>query len=120
MSALAEAEGWPTFSDPDRVLRLSAAPGVFSRVAVREGRVVGAAHLLSDGHHAYLTFLAVAIDHRRGGVGRRLIGELFRASGAERIDLLSTPEANAFYQSLPNSALAGFRLHPGQSGSFDP
>jgi ribosomal protein S18 acetylase RimI-like enzyme len=114
VSALAKAEGWPTFSDLNRVLRLFAAPGALGVVAVGHEGVVGAAHLLTDGHHGYLTFLAVTTDLRRGGIGRRLIAETFKASGAERIDLLSTPEAEPFYRSLPHRDLPGFRIYPEQ------
>ena len=112
VSALAQAEGWPTFSDPGRVLRLFTTPGTIGVVAVRREDVVGAAHLLTDGHHGYLTFLAVSADRRGEGIGRRLMAETFRASGAERIDLLSTPEAEPFYRSLPHRDLPGFRVWP--------
>lgn len=112
VSALASAEGWPTFSDHVRVCHLFSAPGVVGRVAVRGEAVVGAAHVLTDGHHAYLTFLAVASDLRLGGVGTRLVAEVFRASGAERIDLLSTPDSKGFYRSLQSREFAGFRLYP--------
>ncbi|HEU4949001.1 MAG TPA: GNAT family N-acetyltransferase [Kribbella sp.] len=111
VAALASAEGWPTFSDQVRVCRLFGAPGAVGRVAVRGDAVVGAAHALTDGWHAYLTFLAVASDSRRHGVGRRLVAEVFRASGAERVDLLSTPAADGFYRGLPSQEFMGFRLY---------
>jgi ribosomal protein S18 acetylase RimI-like enzyme len=113
VSALAQAEGWPTFSDPNRVERLFTAPGVTGVVAVHSKEVVvGAGHLLTDGHHGYLTFLAVAADLRRTGVGRCLVAEAFAASGAQRIDALSTPEAERFYRSLPHRDVPGFRIFP--------
>ncbi|MFI7614706.1 GNAT family N-acetyltransferase [Nonomuraea terrae] len=112
VSALARAEGWPTFSDPGRVRRLFAAPGVVGLVAVHHVDVVGAAHLLTDGHHGYLTFLAVSAGRRRDGIGRRLVEEAFEATGAERIDLLSTPEAEPFYRRLPHREMPGFRVFP--------
>ncbi|MGW5364594.1 GNAT family N-acetyltransferase [Actinopolymorpha pittospori] len=112
ISALARAEGWPTFSDPDRVLRLFTAPGALGVVAVCHEDVVGAAHLLTDGHHGYLTFLVVSADLRGRGIGRRLVAEVFETSGADRIDLLSSPEAAPFYRSLPYRDLLGFRIWP--------
>ncbi|HZC26099.1 MAG TPA: GNAT family N-acetyltransferase [Actinopolymorphaceae bacterium] len=113
VSALAQAEGWPTFSDQARVVRLLAAPGTVGEVAVDgEGKVVGAAHLLTDGHHAYLTFLAVAAHARRGGIGRRLIDAAFADSGAERIDLLATEESADFYRRLRHFEFVGFRVYP--------
>ncbi|HEY6739240.1 MAG TPA: GNAT family N-acetyltransferase [Actinopolymorphaceae bacterium] len=128
IAVLARAEGWPTFGDEDRVRRLFSAPGTCGVVAVREepGRagaapvaVVGAGHLLTDGHHAYLTFLAVRADLRGRGIGRRLVREAFEASGAVRIDLLSTPDSNGFYRGLPHTDFAGFRLYP-SSGAVSP
>ncbi|TCN38907.1 acetyltransferase (GNAT) family protein [Kribbella orskensis] len=73
---------------------------------------MGAAHLLTDGHHGYLTFLAVAAEHRRSGIARLLVEAAFRSSGAERIDLLSTSQSNPFYDSLPHTRFDGFRLYP--------
>lgn len=113
VSDLARAEGWPTFSDQARVVRLCGAPGTVGEVALdSEGNVVGAAHLLTDGHHAYLTFLAVAAHLRRGGIGQRLVGAAFEDSGAERIDLLATEESAGFYRSLRHFEFVGFRLYP--------
>jgi ribosomal protein S18 acetylase RimI-like enzyme len=112
VSALAVAEGWPTFSDPDRVRRLFVAPGAVGLVAVRDDAVIGAVHALTDGHHAYLTFLAVASASRLGGTGKQLVAEVFRASGAQRIDLLATPESEGFYRTMEARQLTGFRLYP--------
>lgn len=111
VSVLASAAGWPTFSDEDRVRRLFTAPGVIGGVAVRSEAVIGAVHALTDGHHAYVTFRAVALEAGRGGVGRCLVAEIFRASSAKRVDLLSTTEAVGFYRSLPSQEFPGFRLY---------
>jgi ribosomal protein S18 acetylase RimI-like enzyme len=111
--SLAAAEGWPTFSDPRVVRRLFAAAGAIGLVAVREdGRVVGVAHALTDGHHAYLTTLVVAADVRGAGIGTALVDRAIRTTGAVRMDLLSTPEADRFYEALPHSRFSGFRLYP--------
>lgn len=112
ISLLASAEGWPTFSHEERVRRLFRAPGVVGLVASRGEAVVGAAHLLTDGHHGYLTSLVVAASERRTGIGKALLTALFAASGAERIDLLSTDDAAAFYRNCPHQEFAGFRMHP--------
>lgn len=112
VAALAEAEGWPTFADVDRVRRLFVAPGVRGVVAVDGPEVVGAAQVLTDGHHAYLTFLVVAADHRRQGIARDLVAAAFEASGAERMDLLAAGESVAFYESLPHRRFDGFRVYP--------
>lgn len=111
VAALAQAEGWPTFADADRVRRLFVAPGVCGVVAIDGPETVGAAQVLTDGHHAYLTFLAVAADHRRTGIARRLVGTAFDATGAERMDLLASGESIAFYESLPHRRFDGFRVY---------
>jgi ribosomal protein S18 acetylase RimI-like enzyme len=59
-----------------------------------------------------LTFLVVSADLRGRGIGRRLVAEVFETSGADRIDLLSSPEAAPFYRSLPYRDLLGFRIWP--------
>lgn len=108
--ALAQAEGWPTFSDAERVNRLLTAPGVVGLVAVDNDKVVGAAQLLTDGHQAYLAILVVAADTRGQGIGKRLIEAGFEASKAERMDLLSTPESEDFYRRFPHREITGLRL----------
>lgn len=112
---LARAEDWPTFSDPDRVVRLFTAPGVVGLCALRGTTVVGESHLLSDGHHGYLSSLLVAAEVRGCGIGRRLVAEAFTVSGAERVDVLTTPEADSFYRRFPHRSVPGFRLHPDQA-----
>ena len=54
----------------------------------------------------------VAADRRRQGIAKRLIDGAFRASGAERMDLLATGEAVGFYANLEHRRLDGFRLYP--------
>ena len=121
VAALARAEGWPTFADPDRAARLCQAPGAIGVVATArpseadgetgELEVVGAGHLLTDGHHGYLTILMVAQAWRRRGIARRLTDECFARSGAVRIDLLSTDDAEPFYRSLLHQRLPGYRIY---------
>lgn len=121
--ALAQAEGWPTFSDAERVTRLLTAPGVVGLVAVDNDKVVGAAQLLTDGHQAYLAILVVAKDTRGQGIGKRLIEAGFAASKAERMDLLSTPESEDFYRRFPHREVTGlrlFRARPPEAGDSEP
>jgi len=111
--ALCAAEGWTSWTH-ERAARALAAPGTTALVAVEGGAVVGVAHLLSDGEiNAYLAILAVDEEHRRSGVARRLVDELFARTNAWRIDLLSTPEAMPFYRSFAHRDKPGFRLYPG-------
>jgi ribosomal protein S18 acetylase RimI-like enzyme len=111
--ALCEQEQWATFgADPQRAWRALTAPGVITMVARDGDRVVGFAQLQSDGEiQAHLTLIAVSRDHRRGGIGRRLIEEAFGRCGAERIDLC-TDSADAFYESFEHRRFSGYRIYP--------
>lgn len=114
---LTASEGWPSLSaDRARALRMMIAPGVVTIVAVDGGQVIGFARALSDGELvASLADIAVDARHRRKGIGRRLIQEIFRRTNAERMDLLSLPESEGFYQSLPHRPWAGYRVYPDES-----
>jgi predicted N-acetyltransferase YhbS len=111
---LTDAEDWASLgADRARALRMLTAPGVVTVVALHDGEVVGFARALSDGELvACLTDIAVSARHRREGLGRRLIDEIFARTGAERMDLLSVPGAEVFYRSLPHRPWAGYRVYP--------
>jgi ribosomal protein S18 acetylase RimI-like enzyme len=113
---LCEQEGWTTIThDPDRALRSLTGPGVQTHVALTDDRqVVGFAQALSDGAiQAYLSRLLVAESHRRQGIGRALLVESLRASGAERLDLLADPRSEHFYRSFAHMACVGYRISSG-------
>ena len=113
VAALARAEEWPTFADPAMLRRLGSAPGTLTLVAVTatpRTRVVGFAHVLSNGHHAYLSVMTVDRAMRGYGVGRQLVEAIFERTGVQRLDLLSVPESEGFYDRLPNRRLSGYRL----------
>ena len=116
VTALARGEGWPTFADPALLRRLAAAPGTVTLVAITPGApapgIVGFAHALTNGHHAYLSVVAVDSTMRGRGVGRQLVAAIFETSGVERLDLLSGPESEGFYDRLPNRQMTGYRLFP--------
>jgi GNAT superfamily N-acetyltransferase len=109
---LCRAEGWPSLpGDPARACRLLTNPGVTTYVADDAGALAGFAYLLSDGElQAYLATMVVAADHRRRGLGRRLVEAAFAACGAERLDLLSS--ADPFYESFVHARWSGFRIYP--------
>jgi ribosomal protein S18 acetylase RimI-like enzyme len=111
---LCRAEGWSTLpADPTRAHRVLTAPGAVSISALDDGAVVGFATALSDGAiDAYLSLLVVAAAHRRRGIGRQLVAEVFRLSGAQRLNLLSEERAQGFYESLPHRRAPGYRLYP--------
>src|SRR6185436_15431582 len=92
--ALCEAEGWPSLpSDPARAETMLLAPNATTVVAVDADAVVGVGFALVDAGpvDAYLSILVVHPQYRRQDIARRLVAEVFRLSGAERIDLLAEP-----------------------------
>jgi ribosomal protein S18 acetylase RimI-like enzyme len=112
---LCEAEGWPSLpSDPVRAARVLSAPGAVTVVAVAANAVVGFAFALVDAGSidGYLTTLAVDAGHRRQGIAGNLVQAVFATSGASRLDVLSEPGSEHFYESLPNREFRGFRIYP--------
>lgn len=111
---LCTAEDWPSFpTDPSRAVRVLTAPGVTTVVATEGPVVIGFAELLSDGElQAYLANVAVTVNRRGEGTGRRLITDGLRHAGGERIDLLSEEASSEFYRRFPHFEKPGFRLYP--------
>lgn len=112
--AICRAENWPSYIEDDKkTLGALTAPGIKTVVALENGEVAGFATAGSDGAiQAYLILIGVAAAHRRKGIGRRLVDEVFARTGATRIDLLSTEGADQFYASFAHRAVPGFRLYP--------
>jgi predicted N-acetyltransferase YhbS len=99
-------------ADAERTWRALTAPGTCTTVAVEDDRVVGLVQVQSDGVvQAHLSIIAVARDRRRGGIGRGLVGEAFERSGGQRLDLVSTEGADAFYEFFTHRRFPGFRLY---------
>lgn len=71
-----------------------------------EGRVAASAMAGYEGHRGWVNYLAVAAEHRRGGLGARLmrtIEEMLVARGCPKVSLLvrsSNAEVLAFYRAL--------------------
>lgn len=111
IARLCAAQGWPTWT-PENVAKAFTAPGVIAVTAVDEGKVVGAAQLLTDGRViGYLGLLIVERKSRGKGIGRALIAEIFGRCGLTRIDLLSESDSTSFYESLPNKVKPGYRIY---------
>ncbi len=111
---LCEIEQYPSYiQDAERTWKALTAPGVCTLVAVQDGRVVGFAQMQSDGHiQAHLSLVVVDRGYRRGGIGRRLVGEAFAHAGGQWVDLLSTEGADAFYRSFAYQRFPGYRVYP--------
>ncbi len=111
---LCEIEQYPSYiQDAERTWRALTAPGVCTVVAVQDGRVVGFAQMQSDGLiQAHLTLVVVDRDLRRRGIGAKLVRAAFVRCGGQRVDLLSTEGADAFYRSFKHQQFPGFRIYP--------
>jgi aralkylamine N-acetyltransferase len=115
---LTSAEGWPTLAeDRERAIRVLSSPGAVTVVALERDAVVGFGRALCDGEWiACLVDFVVHAGHRRRGIGRRLIAEIFDRSKAQRMDLLAEPGSEPFYESHLHHRWAGYRLYPARSG----
>jgi predicted N-acetyltransferase YhbS len=103
-----------SLSDPDRAHRAMTAPGALALVAVEGDEVIGFSHSITDGAlQAYLSMLLVSPDHQRRGIASALIEETMQRSGAIRLDLVSSEEAEALYQTFSFRRLPGYRLYIG-------
>lgn len=110
--AMCTAENWPSWSDPDRVVRALSAPGCVALVARDGDETVGFAQILTDGViNSYLALLVTAASHRRRGVARALVAEGLARSGVGRVDLLTEADSAAFYESMTHRTLLGYRLY---------
>jgi predicted N-acetyltransferase YhbS len=106
--ALFAAERWSYGEDQERTWRALTAPGSLTLVAVRGDDVVGVAHVLEDGEiQAFLSILVVSGEHRRVGVGRRLVHAAMAQTNGLRLDAISC--ADSFYEALGFRRVSGFR-----------
>jgi GNAT superfamily N-acetyltransferase len=106
--ALFAAERWSYAEDPERTWRALKRPGSLVLVAVHGDEVVGVAHVLGDGEiQAFLSILLVSEEHRREGVGRRLVHEAMARTRGLRLDAISC--ADPFYDALGFRRVSGFR-----------
>lgn len=113
--ALADGVAFSTLvEDPERAHRVLTAPGAVSLVALEGGEPVGFAHTISDGAiQAYLCRLLVAPEFQKRGIGRALVDESLARSGAIRMDLLATEEAEPLYRGYRHDRWPGYRIYPG-------
>ncbi|MEJ6004731.1 GNAT family N-acetyltransferase [Paucibacter sp. AS339] len=83
------------------------------RAAYAEGRLLGFARVISDGHlHAFITEMIVHPEHHGRGIGSALLKGLLeecRAAGVTDIQLFCAKGKSAFY------ARHGFVARPGEA-----
>jgi GNAT superfamily N-acetyltransferase len=110
-----------SLSDPDRADRAMSAPGAVALVALEDGELVGFSHSLTDGAlQAYLSMILVSPDHQRRGIASALIEATMERSGAIRLDLLSSEDAEPLYQTFSFRREPGYRLYvDGEPGEVD-
>ena len=115
IAALCRELSWPSYSEPSGARRALAAPGAVTWLARDGDRVVGIAHLLTDGLvQSHLSLVGVLPRYRRRGIAQRLVLEAFRATGSKWLDLVAEPGSEPFYRSFPNKEGVGFRIYPGK------
>lgn len=111
--ALCETLGWPSYADPSTARAAFSAPGTTTWAARCEGRVIGLAHLVSNGVvHAHLSLIGVAPEFRRSGIARHLVATAFRLAGGKWLDLCAEPGSEEFYRAFQHRASSGFRICP--------
>jgi ribosomal protein S18 acetylase RimI-like enzyme len=112
---MCEGISFPTsLSDPDRADRAMSAPGAVALVALEDGQLVGFSHSITDGAlQAYLSMILVSPDHQRRGIASALIDATMERSGAIRLDLLSSEEAEPLYRTYSFRREPGYRLYVG-------
>lgn len=112
--ALAAGVAFSTLvEDPERAHRVLSGPGSVSLVALEDGEPVGFAHTITDGAiQCYLCRLLVSPAHQRRGIGRALVDESLARSGAIRMDLLSSAEAEPLYRGYRHERWPGYRIYP--------
>ena len=123
--ALYRAAGWFGMSDPAPELDAMIANSFAVSAAFDPaGRLLGMARALSDGvSDAYILDVVVHPDHRRQGIGRRLVSTLadYLASfGIDWIVCIGVPGTDGLYRSAGGEPMAGhtpfrFAVSPGKT-----
>ena len=123
--ALYRAAGWFAQDDPAPQLDAMIANSFAVSAAFdASGRLLGMARALSDGvSDAYILDVVVAPDHRRQGIGRRLVSTLadhLASFGIDWIVCIGVPGTDGLYKSAGGEPMAGhtpfrFAVNPGKT-----
>lgn len=110
---LLTSAGWQATSIPSEELLYESSMTGCAFVALDEQGVVGFIRVVSDGEVcSYVTELAVSAGARFQGIGRALVDAVAQEFPKARIDLLSTPLAQSFYEEIGFTAKPGYRRWP--------
>ena len=112
--SLCQVEGYTSYTeDEDLTWRVLSAPGITTFVAVDGDDVVGFIQMQSDGYiQAHISNIVVASNHRRQGIGRRLVEEAFTHAGGKRIDLITEGADDFFHSFWHQDRWRGYRIYP--------
>ncbi len=112
---LYKAAGWWQESPEARAAIPLMIRGSFSFMVARsiEGRIVGMARVISDGHSdAYIQDVVVLQDYRGRGVGRELVRRLTQFCVSRKIawiGLVAEPGTQGMYEELGYGPLVGYQ-----------
>lgn len=113
--------GWPDPPSPETHHRLLAGSSHFVvAVPSQTSRVAGYVTAISDGVlSAYISHLEVLPEHRRRGIGSKLVRSILdQLGGIYMVDLMCDPDIQPFYEALGFQRSSGMirRNYSAQSG----
>ena len=107
---LSDVEGWPTPGNRSEDSMLSWQHSHPALVAMHDGQVIGFLRAITDGAvTTYIAELLVAKEWRGQGIGRALVDACHELVPFTRLDLLSTDQADPFYEANGFRRFQGFR-----------
>lgn len=110
IQSLSDLEGWPTPSERPAEARSAWQHSYPAIVAVHDEKVIGFLRAITDGTvTTYIAELLVAKEWRGRGIGKALIDACHELVPATRLDLLSTDQADHFYEANGFRPFQGFR-----------
>ncbi|MCK4252488.1 GNAT family N-acetyltransferase [candidate division WOR-3 bacterium] len=112
--SLLQKENWSSYiEDQNKTYSALTAPGVITLIAKHNKEIIGFVQLLTDSNiQSFIPVIIVSKKYREEGIGKKLIEDVFKLSGAKRIDLLTDEDSESFYQKFQHSKLLGYRIYP--------
>lgn len=101
---------------PIEKLKKAIKQSMYTAIAYRDEKIIGAARMISDGVYSLIVDLAVQPNFKRQGVGLSLMQELLKNTTGQFVYLNSTYEAEDFYKKLGfKKQKTGYALYPFKS-----